>query len=134
MKKIFTIILAAAGTFSAASAQSINQKNIAYNNNKKISNVYDQPTTFSKTKIVGYNDAYFSYKAKEAKLASINREYDQKIAFVKNGRHLNGWEKSKQIQLLQNQRKNELNKVEFQYGKSNQYAISKTSGHDTHKW
>lgn len=134
MKKIFTIILAAAGTVSAASAQSFNQKSIAYNSNKKMSNVYDQPATFGKTKSIAYNDAYFSYKAKEAKLASINHEYDQKIAFVKYDHHLNGWQKTKQIQLLQNQRKNEINKVEFQYAKSNRKSSIKTSGHNTHKW
>lgn len=134
MKKIFTIILAAAGTISVASAQSKHQKSIAYNDSKKMSNDYDQHATFGKTNSVVYKDAYFSYKAKEAKLASINREFDQKIAFVKHDRHLNGWEKSRQIQVLQNQRKNEISNMEFQYAKSNQYAISKKGGHETHKW
>ena len=133
MKKIFTIILAAAGTIGSTSAQSINQKSIAYNNNKKMSNVYDQPATFGKTKSVAYNDAYFSYKAKESKLAFINHGYDQKIALVKSNRHLSGKQKAKQIQLLQNQRKNEINKVELQYAKSNQKGSIKTSGHDVHK-
>lgn len=134
MKKITTIILAAAGTIGSASAQSNFQKSIAYNDSKKMSNGYDQHANFGKTNTVIYKDAYFSYKEKVATLAKINRGFDQKIVFVKQDRHLNGWQKSNQIQLLQNQRKNEIKKVEFQYAKSNQYAMSKTSGHDSHKW
>ncbi len=38
MKKIFTIILFAAGTIGAASAQSNIQKNIAYNDHNKVDN------------------------------------------------------------------------------------------------
>ncbi|HUZ61677.1 MAG TPA: hypothetical protein VMU83_23065 [Hanamia sp.] len=134
MKKIITIILAAAGTIGSASAQSNFQKSIAYNDSKKMTNDYDQHANFGKTNTVIYKDAYFSYKEKVATLAKINREFDQKIVFVKQTRHLNGWQKTNQIQLLQNQRKNEIKKVEFQYAKSNQYAMSKTSGHDSHKW
>lgn len=134
MKKIFTIILVAAGTISFASAQSNNRKSIAYNDNKKMSNDYDHHATFGKTNTSAYNDAYFSFKEKEAKLEKINREFDRKIAFVKNDRHLKGRKKAKQIQLLQSQRKNEISKVEFQYAKSNQKANTKTSGHDSHKW
>lgn len=134
MKKIFTIILAAAGTIGSASAQSIKQKSIAYNDHSKMSNQYDQHATFDKPNNIAYKDVYFSYKEKEVAMAKINREFDQKIAFVKHDRHLNGWEKSRQIQMLQNQRKNEIGKVEFQFTKSNQYAKSKKGGHDTYKW
>ena len=133
MKKIFTIILAAAGTISAASAQSRHQRNIAYNDHSKMSNDYGQLASFGKTNRVAYKDTYFFYKEKEAKLAVINREFDQKIAFVKHVSHLNVWQKAKQIRLLQNQRKNEISKVEFQYAKSNQFA-SKKGGLETHKW
>lgn len=129
MKKIFTIILAGAGGISFASAQS--HKSIAYNDSKKISKSYNNSAAFDKVNSVTYNDAYFSYKEKEAKLAKINREFDQKIAFVNHDRHLRGWQKTKQIQMLQAQRKSEINKVEFQYAKSNH---GKTFGHDTHKW
>lgn len=128
MKKIFTIILAAAGTISAASAQSKQQRNIAYNDHKVISKDYGQQGSYGKTKDVNYNDAYFSYKEKEAKLASINRSFDQKIASVKSNRHLSSRQKTKQIQLLQNQRKNEISKVAYQYSDSNK------GGHETYKW
>jgi hypothetical protein len=86
MKKIFTLILVAVGSISFASAQP--KKSIAYNDNKKISNDYRQHDITDKTASVVYNDAYFSRKEKEAKLEKINREFDQKIAFVKNNRHL----------------------------------------------
>jgi len=131
MKKIFTIMLVAAGTISFASAQSY--KSIADNDNKKM-NDYNKHATLGKTSSVTYNDAYFSYKEKEAKLEKINREFDQKIAFVKNSRHLRKGQKAKQIKLLQNQKKNEISKVEFQYAASNHKADSKNFGHDSHKW
>ena len=132
MKKIFTIILVAAGTISFASAQS--HKSIAYNDNKKMSSAYDQHSSSGKSNNVAYNDAYFSYKETEAKMEKINREFDQKIAFVKNRWHLTGREKAKQIRLLQNQRKNEISQVEFQYAKSNHKTGWKHSGHDSHQW
>jgi hypothetical protein len=131
MKKIFTIIVVAASTISFASAQS--HKSIAYNDNKKLNN-YNQHANFGNTSKVAYKDSYFSYKEKEAKLAKINHEFDQKIAFIKNDRHLKGRKKMKQIQLLQNQRKDEISRVEFQYAASNHKPDSKTFGHDSHKW
>jgi len=130
MKKIFTIMLVAAGTISFASAQS--HKSTAYNDNKKM-NDYNQYANFGKTNNVAYNDAYFSQKEKAANLERINREFDQKIFFVKSDRHLRNWQKAKQIKLLQNQRKNEISMVEFQYAAKNHKASSK-HGYDPHKW
>ncbi|HEY5393053.1 MAG TPA: hypothetical protein VIJ57_13095 [Hanamia sp.] len=132
MKKIFTIIFVAAGTIGAASAQSINQKNIAYNEHSKMSNERGLTSNHATATMVNYNDANFS-KAKAAKLDMINHEYDQKMASVKNNRHLSTRQKTKQIQMLQNRRKNEINKVEMQYAKSSHIATSKTPGHQSHK-
>ncbi len=126
MKKIFTMILFAAGTISFASAQSHQDKNIAWNDSKKISN--DKHYGFNKGNGVAYGNSYFSQKEKQEKLQMINREFDQKIASVKYNRRLSSREKAKQIQWLQGQRKDALNKVEFQYAKSNSH------GHDSHKW
>ncbi len=67
-------------------------------------------------------------------MQQINREFDQRIASVKNSRRLNRRGKAREIQSLQSQRKNEINKVEYQYEKSNQKAYSKATGHDSHKW
>ena len=134
MKKIFTIILVAAGTISFASAQSNNQRNIARNDNKKINTDYKQHSSFEKTNSVAYNDNYFSYKEKQQKLEMINREYDQKIVSVKYNRHLSGREKSNQIQWLQSQRKNEITREEYQYAKNNQKVKSRDSFHAAKKW
>ncbi len=132
MKKIFTLILVAAGTISVASAQS--NKGSAYNEHKKMNNDYSQHAIPGKTSSIAYKDAYFFNKKKDAKLEKINREFDQKIAFVKSDRYLTRREKAKQIQSLQNQRKNEISKVEFQYAKFDQKSHGKTPGHDMHKW
>jgi len=132
MKKIFTMLLVAAGTISFASAQSYGQKAGTWNDDKKITNDRDEHHAFDKGNSVGYNDSYFSYKEKQEKLERINREFDQKIADVKHSRYLRGWEKQKQIQWLQMQRQNELDKLQHDFAKSNQKAKGKTYGHDSH--
>jgi len=130
MKKIFTMILFAAGTISFASAQSYNKKDNAYND-KKISNDRDDHVAFDKDKSAGYNDNYFSLREKQAKLERIDREYDQKIAAVRFSRRLSGREKAKQIQWLQMQKQDEIRKVEFEFAKSNRK--NKSYGHDS-RW
>ena len=130
----YTIILAAAGTIGSASAQSGYQKTIAYNGNKKISKDYGRPAIVIKTTNINYHDAYFLYKEKQEKIENINHEFDQKIAFVKHDRHLNKRQKERQIEVLQNQRKNEISKVEFQFAQNDHKANSKSFGHDEHKW
>lgn len=124
MKKMFTLILITAGTIGAASAQTGKHESVAYNDSKKMSDHHD--AAFSKTGSIAFNDALFSYKAKEAKLKEIDREFDHKIALVKMNWHLSNRQKARQIQLLQDQRKNEISKVEFEFSKSNT--------HDSHKW
>jgi hypothetical protein len=124
MKKMFTLILVTAGTIGAASAQPANHQSVAYNDSKKMSGQND--AGFGKTNSIAFNDAFLSYKAKDAKLKEINREFDQEIALVKTNRHLSSRQKARQIQLLQDQRKKEISKMEFQYAKSNM--------HDSHKW
>ena len=134
MKKIFTIILAAAGTISFASAQSIDHKSMAYNDHQKISNDHARPSIDVKSYNINYNDAYYPNKEKEARIENINREFDQKIAFVKHDRRLTKREKNRQIQMLQNQRKNEISSVEFQYAKNDHRSDNRNFGHDEHKW
>ncbi|MGC4099798.1 hypothetical protein [Ferruginibacter sp.] len=129
MKKIFTMLVFAAGTVSFAAAQSHNDKNIAYNNDKMISNDHDEHYAFDKA--VGFNDNYFSLKEKQAKIEKINKEYDKKIAAVKSNRRLSGREKTKQIQFLQMQKQKEIDQVEFEYAKS-QKGKSRSNGHDAH--
>ena len=67
MKKIFTIILAAAGTIGAASAQSKHEKSVAYNDHSKNSYGYDDHAGYGKSNTAGYNDGYNSYKEKQDK-------------------------------------------------------------------
>lgn len=132
MKKIFTIILAAAGTISAASAQSINQKKIAYNEHSKTSHAKGVISNHNTTTMVNYSHANFS-KAKAAKLKMINHRNDHEMASIKNKKHLSDRHKTKQIQMLQNQRKNEISKVELKHEKSSHFATSKTTSHHSHK-
>ncbi|MGG9963562.1 hypothetical protein [Ferruginibacter sp. SUN106] len=132
MKKIITMLLVAAGTISFASAQSHNQKDIPWNDNKKMNNDRDDHDAFEKGKNVDYNDSYFSYKEKMAKLEKIDREFDRKIDAVKFNRRLSGREKGKQIQFLQMQKQKEINQVEYDYAKSKQQGRDKVYGHGSH--
>ncbi len=133
MKKIFTIILAAAGTIGAASAQSKHEKNVAYNDNARATKSYDDHDSYGKSKTANYYDSYNSYNEKQQQLERINREYDQKIAFVKNNRRLNRREKERQIKWLQDQRKQEMRQVEYQYENYGHNGDSRSFGHDEHK-
>lgn len=126
MKKIFTMILFAAGTISFASAQSHEEKNTAWNDNKKVS--YDKHSGFNKGNEIAYHKNYFSSREKQAKLQMINREFDHKIASVKYDRRLSGREKAREIQWLQSQRMDAIRKVQFQDAKIKSFS------HDSHEW
>jgi hypothetical protein len=130
MKKIFTLLLAAAGTISFASAQPGNRNSTAFNDSRKMSDHRDD--IYNKSNTVVYNDAFFSYKAKQDKIEMIKREYDQKITLVQHNWRLSGWQKAKQIQLLQNRRERELGMVNIQYGVNNHIAPGYTYYHG--KW
>ena len=122
MKKIFTILLAA-GTFAVSSAQP-GQKNSSYNDGKNakhstdVDYAYQSPGN-NNNKSVAYGNPPFSFREKEMQLQRINREYDQKIAYVKKNRRRNPWEKSKQIKTLENQRRYEISQVQHRYEKNN---------------
>jgi hypothetical protein len=133
MKKIFTLILVAAGSISFASAQSFRGNNGHNKDHKSESRVIVQNNRFTKTNNVNYNDANFMYQQKQERINSINREFDQKIAFV-NSRRLNNWQKTKQIQSLENQRNQALRSLDAQYAATDHRGNSNDSRYDSHKW
>jgi hypothetical protein len=109
MKKIFTLLFAV-GAISIASAQS---------------------KGFDHAK----QHAGYSVNEKQSTMQQINREDDYKIAAVRMNRHLNAWEKSKQIRNLENQRGQEIASVQFRFGKSNhQYSDNRFAENNKHKW
>ena len=129
MKKIITLILMTAGTISIATAQS--KKDMGWNNNKQTGQHSNQSVGYGNN---SYNDSYFfAAREKEAKLKKIEAAYDQKIAAVKYNRRMNNREKSRQIQLLEKQKKAEIFQVEQQFAKSN-HDYSKGKGRDNKKW
>ncbi|CAN5731659.1 hypothetical protein BH11BAC3_BH11BAC3_37170 [soil metagenome] len=123
MKKIITLILIAAGSISFATAQSA--KSNQYQNNAR-----DE-------KQIGQNNTYyassFSFKEKEAQILSINRAYDYKIAKVKKSRFLKSKEKTKQIKLLEKQRKGEIAQVQYRYEKA-KHVVVVNNQHNTKRW
>jgi hypothetical protein len=137
MKKIFTLGLLAAGTFSIAAAQSNTKKGSPYNSNqhetKAIGNDYNQQQGFDKNKTVAYNNSYFFVKEKEAQIQQINRAFDQKIAFVKMNRHFRGKEKYKMIRELEIQRMDEIAQVQYRFEKSNHHDVG-FEKNNPHKW
>jgi hypothetical protein len=131
MKKIFTMILVAAGTISFASAQSNNS--VAFNGHKNMSD-HNRHTSFAKTNSAAHHDAYFSYKEKDAKVQKTGRDFHQKNAFTQNDRHLGSWGKAKQTRLIQDHKRHEMSRMELQHAASHRKADSKMYGHDSHKW
>ncbi len=134
MKKFLTIILAAAGTISFGSAQSFDHKSVAYNDHQKIINDHARPSIAVKSTTHSYKGPYYSQKEKGAKFGKINREFDQKMAFVKHDRRVSKRENDRQIQMLQARRQKAISKVKFQYAKNDHKAINRNFGHQEHKW
>ncbi len=134
MKKIFTLILVAVGSISFASAQSFRGNDGHNKDHKSGSNVIVQNNRFTKTNNVNYNDAKFMYQQEQEKMNRINREYDQKNAFVKNNRRLNNWGETKQIQSLQNERDHGQRSFNVQYTATDHRSNSNNSRYDSHKW
>ncbi|MGN6604938.1 MAG: hypothetical protein ACTHK8_20955 [Ginsengibacter sp.] len=127
MKKMFTLFIAATGTFGFASAQSY-QKSVAYNDHQKTINDHRQKDIY-RQETASYPGQFNSYNEKVEK---INREYDRKIAMVENNRHLNRRQKARQIERLQNQRKKELS--QFNYANRYQHSDDKRFDNDKHQW
>ncbi|MEO7119474.1 MAG: hypothetical protein ABIY62_00170 [Ginsengibacter sp.] len=120
MKKIFTMILVAAGTISFASAQSNNS--IAFNGHKSM-NDHNRNASFAKTNSAAHHDAYFSYKEKDVKAQKTSHEFHQK-----------SWGKTKQFSLMQDHKRTEMSRMKLQHAVSHHQADSKMYGHDSHKW
>ena len=125
MKKIFTLFVLSAATISFAAAQSYNQKDAGFKDDKRVSDVRNG---FDKDK--GYNESYFAYKQQ---IERVNREFDQKIADVKHSWRMSGREKERQIKFLQMQRQRELDKLQYEFEKGNQKYKGKEHGHD-YRW
>lgn len=134
MKKLITVILAAAATISFASAQSFDHKSVAYNDHQKIINDHPRPSIAFKSNKINSIVAYHSNKVKDKRFEKINRGFDQKNAFVTHDRHLNKRGKSRQIHMLQDQRKNAISKVKFQCAKNDHKIDNRNFGHEEHKW
>ena len=109
MKKIFTLLLAVS-IVGFASAQS---------------GRFDH----------GKKEESYAFNGKQSAMQQINHEYDYKIAMVKMDRHLNGWEKSRQIRKLENQRDAELSRMQYRFEKDNQhYSDGRFGKNNAHKW
>jgi len=102
MKKIFTLILVAAGlSFNAASAQNRNDR---YNNDDRYQ--VNQPNDNRnynerhQSKDYGYNNQKGrnnDYK-RQAEFDRMNRDYDKRIDGYRNDRRLNKYERDRRIQ------------------------------------
>lgn len=107
MKKIFTLLFAV-GSITIASAQST-----ARHESKTDSKPGVTVSDYGKEK------DNFSAREKDAMIRKINAEYDRKVAEVKSNRRLKSREKSRQIQMLNKQRAEEIRQVQLRFEKSN---------------
>ena len=128
MKKIFTLLIAAAGTVGFASAQSYH-KSVAYNDHQKTINDNQQKHIY-RQETASYPGQFNSYNERVQK---INQQYERKIAIIENNRHLSRRQKAKQIDRLQDQRKKEISQIDNQYRDYDHKTDSRSFGHDQHK-
>lgn len=111
MKKIFTLLLVAAGTIGIANAQSKFEKQDGYNKSTAFDRNHGN-NNFDR------HDDYFSLREKDAMILNINREFNHKIAEVKWNRYLNNREKKRMIKALEMERREKIVKVEQRYERS----------------
>ena len=108
MKNIFTLVLAA-GTFFTASAQQGKKMNHSFDEQNREKNQYN--SNHAHEGIAGgkgsaaYGNYPYPFKERAAELRHINREFDQKAAFVSSNRQLRYGEKARQLRILENQRR-----------------------------
>lgn len=116
MKKIFTILLAMGGITSAF-AQSGHSK-----------------TVITQTRTVSFNDHHDAMSARErdAQIAQINREYDNKVMAVKRDRFMKSNQKNRQVRLLEKQRQLEIKAVNDKFASQNKAWYGK--GRNDRKW
>jgi hypothetical protein len=128
MKKIFTMILFAAGTISFAAAQSYNHKASGYTDDKKISNNRDIPVAYNKNTDYNKQDRYQPVQTKDnwqnkdqhqtndlaygrkddhdrqADFDRMNKQYDQKINDYRNDRSMSRFDRDRKIREAEQER------------------------------
>ena len=127
MKKIFTLVLIAAGTIGIAHAQPKFEKQDKYNNSTAFDRGHDKND-------FDHRDNYFSLREKEAMILNINREFDHRIAEVKWNRYLNNREKKRLIKQLEMDRRDQIVKVEQRYERSKHNDVVFDRDHDHKRW
>ena len=132
MKKIFTILMAV-GFVSIASAQKggpfkqdsrkDERKLVQMNSGRGTGHEFDNRGQYSSS---SYS---FTMREKQLEISRINRLFDQQV-FSLNQRRIRPAEKNRQIRFLDQQRDEQIRKIELKYSnRSNRdYVISKRSG------
>ncbi len=115
MKKIFTLLLAAATFFSAAAQHNGNVKNSAADRGNDRNQYSSDYHSYGSDKTANYGTASFSFREKELELRRINLSYDQQIAAVNRKRYLSNREKKQQIRALEAQRMAAIRDTQFRY-------------------
>lgn len=103
MKKIFTLLFAV-GTVCIASAQSATRHDNKFDSKPGVvSSVHNNEPSYS------------SAREKDEMIRKINFEFDHKIKDVMSNRWMRGREKSRQIQLLNQQRAEQIRLVQLRF-------------------
>lgn len=116
MKKIFTILVAAASV-TVASAQSKGSWGQDDRNNHSKDVILGHPDNDYKGNTASYSANSFNTRERDAQIKKINREFDQKIAAVQRNRHLRSYEKQRQIKTLEKQRDEQVREVQQRFSR-----------------
>jgi hypothetical protein len=128
MKKIFTILVAAASV-TIASAQSKGSWGHDEKSSSRDVILGQSNSTVYKNNTASYGSSSFSIKERDAQVKRINREFDQKINAVQRDRHLRFYEKSRQIKMLERQRDEQIRDVQQRFSRD-----QRDSRYDNRKW
>jgi hypothetical protein len=120
MKKVFTILLAV-GTVGFASAQSNSQKGTwsqDHGNSKDAAFGRTASNNAYKANTGSYGSYSFSARERDAEIQKIRRQFDQKINAITRDRHLRAAQKAKQIRMLEKQRDEQIQQVQWRFSSS----------------
>lgn len=122
MKKLFTL-LAAVTMVAAAQAQNGSRDNRGNGQNDQQKNQRDNQNGYGNDNIEKnrsynnddrYNNSNSNFERnKGQRIAQINREYQYKIQRVKDSRFMSRSEKKRQIRFLEEQRQQEIKRINF---------------------
>ena len=125
MKKILAVVFSL-GLLSTAFAQGGHQRDRDM--------TYGKPTNPVYNDIYCRNDGYSSASENDAKIASINLEFDYKIMAIQRNRYMRNAQKNRQIRQLERERMQEIRDLNQRFSRQNSDWKNDRNDRNGRKW